>query len=259
MYLLLHELLADKKGGEVFTLFSTWHFFYIILTVTAIALILILAKNRHIKEKISKIFINVAFALYILDLFLMPLAYGEINIENLPFHVCTASCVLCFLSYHSSFLARYRSSIVILGFISNLVYLIYPAGIMWYAVHPLSYRVIQSLLLHSSMTVYGALTLSEEITGITKKSVLNDLKVLVTFTAWALIGNYAYNADTAEYSHFFNWFFVVRDPFYLIPKDIAPFIMPALNIALFFMVETLIRIILSLLYRIKRKGKLYEN
>ncbi len=255
MYSILHELLADKKGGEIFKLFGPWHFFCIALTVAIIATVLVLTKNnKDYRDKTAKVFICTAFGLYILDLFLMPLAYGEINIENLPFHACTVTCVLCFLSYHNSFLARYRSSIVILGFISNLVYLIYPAGIMWYAVHPLSYRVIQSLLLHSSMTVYGTLMLSEKIEDIKKKRVLNDFLVLLSVTVWALIGNYAYNADTESYSHFFNWFFVVRDPFYLIPKEIAPFIMPFLNLALFFTVEILIRLVLSLINKINLKN-----
>ena len=47
-----------------------------------------------------------------------------------------------------------------------------------------------------------------------------------------------------DYSHFFNWFFVVRDPFYAIPEAIAPFIMPFLNIALFFAVEMLVYLVI---------------
>jgi hypothetical protein len=66
---------------------------------------------------------------------------------------------------------------------------------------------------------------------------------IAAVTLWAMVGNYLYNGEVGEYSHFFNWFFVVRDPFYLMPKDIAPFVMPLLNMGLFFGVNMLIRLV----------------
>ena len=255
MYSFLHELLSDKKGGEIFTLFGGWHFFYIVLTIVVITTILLLLKNKeqNFKRRITKIFIYIAFGLYITDFFMMPLAYGEIDIEKLPFHACTAMCVLCFLSYHNRFLEKYRHSFVLLGFISNLVYLIYPAGVMWHAVHPVSYRVIQTLIFHSVMTIYGTLMLIYERDKMDIKKCYRDLIVIVCMTAWAVLGNYAYNGESEGYSHFFNWFFVVRDPFYTIDKAIAPFIMPFLNIAIFFAVELVIHIIFKMIKRIENK------
>ena len=253
MYTFLNNLLSDKKGGEIFTLFGAWHFFYIVLTVFAIALVLILLKNKSksFKSKTTKAFIYIAFGLYVLDFFLMPLAYSEIDIEKLPFHACTTMCVLCFLSYHNRFLEKYRLSFVLLGFISNLVYLIYPAGVMWHAVHPISYRVIQTLIFHSIMTIYGLLSLIYEYDKFDFKKCYRDLGAIVFMTAWALIGNYAYNGTSDGYSHFFNWFFVVRDPFYAIPESIAPFVMPFLNIIIFFAVEIIIHIVIWIIQRRK--------
>ena len=252
MYSQLHGILSDKKGGEVFTLFGGWHFFYIALTLATVTLVFLLMKNKSEEEKgrALKTFINVAFCLYLLDFFLMPLAYGEIDIEKLPFHACTASCVLCFLSYHSRFLEKYRASFVLLGLISNLVYLIYPAGVMWHAVHPLSYRVIQTLIFHSVMTVFGLLSLTYELDKFDLKKCYRDLAVIVCMTLWAMLGNYAYNGTSDEYSHFFNWFFVVRDPFYAITENVAPFIMPFINVIIFFTAEIAIHIILRVIQRI---------
>ena len=246
MYRFLNNLLSDKKGGEIFTLFGAWHFFYVALTIVTVAVVLLLLKNKSddLKRKAPQTFIYIAFGLYVLDFFLMPLAYGEIDIEKLPFHACTAMCVLCFLSYHISFLEKYRLSFVLLGFISNLVYVIYPAGVMWYGIHPTSYRVIQTLLFHSVMTVYGLLTLIYEYKRFNIKKCYRDLAVIVLLTVWALIGNYAYSGSSGNYSRFFNWFFVVRDPFYAIPESIARFVMPFLNITVFFAAETLIHIII---------------
>lgn len=67
-------------------------------------------------------------------------------------------------------------------------------------------------------------------------------------TVWALLGNYIYNGSAGEYSHFFNWFFVVRDPFGALPEKIAPFV----NIALFFAVEVLLTFAFRYAKRIKR-------
>lgn len=71
-------------------------------------------------------------------------------------------------------------------------------------------------------------------------------------TAWALLGNYVYNGSAGEYSHFFNWFFIVRDPFNALPEKISPFVMPFVNIALFFAVEVLLTFALRCAKRIKR-------
>lgn len=234
-------MLSDKKGGEIFTLFSLWHYFYIALTVLAITVILIALKNKtqYTKTKTAKILVSIAFALYIADFFLMPLAYGSINAEKLPFHVCTTMCVMCFLSYRIRFLEKFRISFALLGFLCNFVYLICPAGVMWHEVHPLSYRVIQTLLFHSIMAVYGFTVLVSEYQRLSIKKCHLDLAVLVCMTVWALIGNYIYNSS----AQFFNWFFVVEDPFSIFPKDVSPFIMPFLNIAMFFAAEILIHLV----------------
>lgn len=240
MYSLLHDLLRDKKGGKIFTLFSGWHLLYIIITIIAISTIIILLKSKSEKQKsrFLQILIDISFGLYILDFFLMPLAYGEIDIEKLPFHICTAMCVSSFISTHKG--SPFRWHFALLGFISNLVYLIYPAGVMWHAVHPLSYRVIQTLTFHSIMTVYGFLVLFFDSNKLEWKDCRRDLAIICGMTIWAMLGNYLYNGSLGDYTHFFNWFFVVRDPFYILPKTVAPFVMPFINILLFFAVEMLV-------------------
>ncbi len=172
----------------------------------------------------------------------MPFAYEEIDIEKLPFHVCTAMCVMCFLSRHIKFLQEFRTSFALLGFISNLVYLIYPAGVMWHAVHPFTYRVIQTLLFHGIMTVYGFLTIVFE-EGFSVKNIRKDLAVLVCMTLWALFGNLLYTGSAGSYSADYNWFFVTGDPFGILDKSIAVYVMPFVNIIIFFAVEMMIYLI----------------
>lgn len=239
MYGVLSEILSDKKGGAVFSCFGIWHLCWLFAAAVVIGAVILYVRKQDAEKqrKFIAYFINGAFGLYIADFFLMPFAYGEIDIEKLPFHACTSMCVMCFLSGHNGFLSKFRLQFAMLGFVSNLVYLIYPAGLMWYQVHPLSYRVIQTLLFHTLMTGYGLLVLLFE-NG--KREWKKDLAVITVMTAWALLGNTLYNGQAWGKTHFFNWFFVVRDPFYILPEQIAPFIMPFLNIALFMAVETIV-------------------
>ena len=239
MYAFLSKILSDRKGEAIFSCFGIWHLCYLlVLTILILAVILYAKKQgKGQRQKLITCFINGAFGLYILDFFLMPFAYGEIDIEKLPFHACTAMCVMCFLSRHNAALKDFKLQFAMLGFVSNLVYLIYPAGLMWYQIHPFSYRVIQTLLFHAAMAAYGLLVL---IFDDNKRDWKKDLAVISAMTLWAILGNALYNGQAWGKTQFFNWFFVVRDPFYILPERIAPFIMPVLNIALFMTVESVV-------------------
>ena len=247
MYAFLSELLSDKKDGAIFSCFGLWHLIYLCIAITAIVITIVYLKNKdkNVVQKTISLLINCAFGLYIADFFLMPFAYGEIDVEKLPFHVCTAMCVMCFWSRHNAFLGRYKQQFALLGFISNLVYLIYPAGLMWYQVHPLSYRVIQTLLFHGLMTAYGLLVLLFDDVKFDRKLWYRDLAVLASMTLWAVLGNTIYTGQAWGHTNNFNWFFTTRDPFYILPANIAPFIMPFLNITIFFVAEMLVSLILK--------------
>ena len=235
MYSIMSNLLADRKGDIIFSCFGMWHIIYMILIFAAIGFTINRLKNKseQTKQKAILYSINTAFSLYIADFFLMPFAYGEIDIEKLPFHVCTAMCVMCFLSRYNKFFGKYKTQFAVLGLVSNLIYVIYPAGIGWYAIHPLSYRVVQTLLYHGIMTAYGIFTLTYEKAEFKPKK---DLAVIITMVLWALMGNTLYNSD----ARFYNWSFVVRDPFYILPENIALFVMPFVIVAIMLFAETII-------------------
>ena len=90
------------------------------------------------------------------------------------------------------------------------------------------------------MTAYGILTLALGDDKLTFKSSLQELPVIVVVTLWAILGNTLYNGAAGEYDHFFNWFFVVRDPFYILPEGIAPYIMPFIMILVIYAADLLI-------------------
>ena len=252
MYPYIHNLLADKKGGEVFTCFGVWHLCYIAAALAVIAAIFFLTRKKgdDVKRKVTSAAIGFSFGLYVLDFFLMPFAYEMIDIEKLPFHVCTTMCVMCFLSRHVPALEKFRMPFALLGFVSNLVYFIYPAGVMWHGVHPLSYRVIQTLLFHASMAAYGFFTLAFDNEGLHIKKCPRDLLTITMMTCWATVGNLLYRGEAGSYSHDFNWFFTEQDPFGMIPRSVAPYVMPFIDIAVFFAAELIVYAVYYLIKKI---------
>ena len=242
MYPYLHEFFADRKSDTVFSCFGIWHILYmaVIFGSILITVLLLRKKDEKSRQRAVKGALYLAFGLYMADFFLMPLAYGYIDIEKLPFHMCTLMCLLSFLSYRGLVFSRHRKQFALLGLVSNLIYVIYPAGVGWYQIHPLSYRVLQTLLFHGAMTAYGILTLALGQDKLTFKSSLQELPVIAAVALWAILGNTLYNGMAGDYSHMFNWFFVVRDPFYILPADIAPFIMPFVMVVVIYTADLLI-------------------
>lgn len=243
MYSVLHELLADRKSDVIFTCFGVWHLLYLLLIGGAITgvVILLRRKDESVRERTIRGAIALAFGLYMADLFLMPFAYGEIDVEKLPFHVCTAMCVMSFWSRHWAPLTKYTGTFARLGLISNLIYVIYPAGVGWYAIHPLSYRVWQTLLFHGIMTAYGLLVLIYEPSSRPqKRGWWKEALICALMVLWALLGNTLYNGTWEDTTRLFNWSFVVRDPFYLLPANVAPFVMPFVMVLLLFGLDMLV-------------------
>lgn len=243
MYRVLQKLLADRTGGTIFNCFDIWHLCFIaFFVISAVLLCLHLKeKSEQQRRKTIDLVIAVAFGVYMADFFLMPFAYGVINIDKLPFHICTTMCVMCFFSRHNAFLSRFRLQFAMLGFLSNLTYLIYPAGMMWLKIHPLSYRVVQTLIFHGVMMNYGLLVLVYERQEFSWKKIYKDFGVATAMTTWAWLGNTLYDNSEKAY----NWFFVSQDPFNAFPAKAAPYIMPFLNTALFFSVGLVVYWVIS--------------
>jgi hypothetical protein len=235
-YEFLSNLLSDKKGDVIFSCFSIWHFLYLILFVGATILTIALLKNKpqEVKSKAVNTAISIAFGLYMADFFLMPFAYGEIDIDKLPFHACTSMCIMSFASRHSKFLSKFTLQFALIGLISNLIYVVYPDGVAAHEIHPLSYRAVQTLTFHGVMVIYGILTIVLDNVKIEWKKCYRELIVLIILACWALLGNTLYTGTVGDYSHNFNWFFVKRDPFGMLDPSISRYIMPFITVAAFF-------------------------
>ena len=253
MYMILQALLSDRPAASPFTCFGVWHLLYLAVILGVILAVILLLKNRSqkVKSRAASAALYTAFGLYMADLFLMPLAYGEIDVEKLPFHACTAMCLCCVLSRRNAFFARFKDQFILLGLLSNLIYVIYPAGVGWYQIHPLCYRVWQTLLYHGAMTAFGLFSLCFGEVKLSWKKCPRDLALLSVMTLWALLGNTLYNGLNGR---FFNWFFVVRDPFHFLPAEISPFIMPFLMVAVMFGGEMLVYAVYYIIRRLHRNA-----
>ena len=237
MYPILHQLFADIETGKDFTCFGFWHFFYMSLTVVSIVLLSrwLRKKDQDSKNKILNALILAPFLLYMADFFLMPFAYGEIDVDKLPFHACTGMSIACFASSHVKWLKKFRINFAMLALVTNLIYLCYPSGVMAYEIHPLSYRVIQTMLFHSSMAVACFMVLMYDEHALQVRNCYRDLILLVGMTVWAFIGNTLYSGSAGDYNHDFNWFFIRQDPLNILPEAVASYVAPVMNIAVFFL------------------------
>ena len=253
MHQILQDLLSDRKGGPVFTCFGLYHLIYLAVILGVILTIIFLLKNRSAaaKHRATTAALCTAAGLYAADFFLMPFAYGGIDVEKLPFHACTATCVLCVLARHNRFLGRFKDQFLLLGLLTNLIYVIYPAGVGWYQIHPLCYRVWQTLLYHGAMTAFGLFSLCFGEVRLSWRKLPRHLGLLSAMTLWALLGNTLYNGLNGR---FFNWFFVVRDPFHFLPAEISPFIMPFLMVAVMFGGEMLVYAVYYIIRRLHRNA-----
>lgn len=259
MYNLLRELLSDRKGDIIFKCFGLIHILYIILTFGGIVLTIFLLKNKSdkTKQKVISLTINIVFILYILDFFLMPFAYGEIDLEKLPFHICTSMCVMCFLSRHNKFLSKFKTQFILLGLVGNIIYVIYPAGVGWYQISPFTYRVIQTLSYHSLMTAFCIYSLAFDDIKLKWKNIYKELLMIIALVIWSLIGNYLYQGAVDNY--LFNWFFTVQDPFGMFDLNISSIIMPFVMTFVIFIVVVLIYLMYFFIKKIANKNNIIQE
>jgi len=254
LYEYLNKIFSDDhQFAGTFKCFDLWHIGYLVILAAIVTLSIIYLKNKpqEKREKYINIFVGIAFGLYMADFFLMPFAYGEIDVDKLPFHSCTTMSIVCFLSSRNTFLKKYRIHFALLGLISNLCYISYPSGVV--DVPHVSYHAWQTLLFHGAMVVYGLLTIIFCGKDFKLKRSYVDLMILAGLTVWAFIGNTLYSGSAAGYSRDFNWFFIKQDPFGAIPESIAPLLAPFVNLVAFFGMEIIVYLIFTMINKKQRK------
>ena len=161
MYEFMNKLLSDKDNGVfVFKAFSLCHLLYLAIIIAGIALTIYLYKNKsqEQKNKLVDFTVILALCLYIADFFLMPFSERAIDIDKLPFHLCTSMSIMCVLSRHTKVFAKYKTSFSIMGLIGAVMYLSYPAGVA--EADGYSYRIVQTVIYHGLMLAQGVFAIA---------------------------------------------------------------------------------------------------
>ena len=258
MYEFLSNLLSDKdKGILTFEALSLCHILYLLLIFGGIALVLYLFRNKTIeaKHKLINFTIILALIIYIADFFLMPFSYGYIDIDKLPFHICTLMSIMCVLSRRTKVFSKFKTSFTLMGLVGALMYLIYPAGVA--EADGYSSRIVQTVLYHGLMIAQGVFAIAYNDLDLNWKSIKYDLFAILGLTLWAMLGNTLYSGEVKEacncvegctnlitvYEHDFNWFFVKHDALYIIPDDIDIYFAPFIMIVAIFGMCALVRFI----------------
>ena len=269
MYESLRNLLKDHNDGVfVFEAFSLCHILYLLLIIGGIALTLFLYKNKTQEQKknLVNFTISLALCLYVADFFLMPFSEGAIDIDKLPFHLCTSMSIMGVLARKTKTLEKFKTSFTLMGFVGAVAYLVYPSGVS--SADGYSYRILQTVLYHGLMIAQGVFAIAYDELNFEWKNVKYDAIAIFGLAVWAYLGNTLYSGVLTEacacvencphlitvYNHEFNWFFVMHDCFYAIPDDVDVYIAPFLMIFGVFGLCSLVRFVsIKILNACKKK------
>ena len=250
LFLKLFEQSHFNTGISI-TPFSLSHIVYLILIAGGIVLGAYLLKNKSVekKEKVLRVLAAVLVISYVSDFFMHDFVYGGMNMDKLPFHICTVLCpIIAFTQFNKRF-QRFIEPITMLAIVAPMMYICYPASIG--TGEPWCYQAVQTMFFHGVELAWGILNIA---TGKVKPSIKNSWKaalVLVGITLWAKLGNEMYED--------YNWFFLEEDAFYIglvgngiIPKWTLMLLTPS---AIFLMVLLIYGIYYGIIALWKKYGK----
>lgn len=223
----LIKIFGTTNLGVEIGLFSVWHFLYIIIIAGAIvgAGFALRKRTDETKNKTLKIISIVTLCLYISDFFLQPFVTSdhELNIDKLPFHICTAMGIIAVFAQYSN-KKWFKEVAVALAITGSLMYLCYPGTALGGGKSPWCYKVIQTMIYHGMLLGWGVLNLTTGQVKLNWKNIWMPLVGILIITAWAAIGNICYNEHWANGSPHFDWFFITGSTFPFVPTALMPFL-----------------------------------
>jgi hypothetical protein len=198
--------------GIVVSAFSISHIVYLILILGSIVGGYFLLRNSTTERKtqVMGILVNLLMLSYFSDFFVHEFVYGTIdapgglNLDKLPFHICTVLCPLsAFVQYNKKF-EVIKEPIVLLSALAPLMYICYPASIG--DAEPWCYQAVQTMFYHGVLFAWGVLNISLGVVKLDIKKCYKSAILLVGITLWAKLGNILLEH---------NWFFLEEDAFYI--------------------------------------------
>ncbi len=217
--ILIHLFQTPENSVHDITLFSIWHIMYILLILggTVAVVLMFRHKDAETHRRVLCVLALLPIALYALDFFVMPLAYGEIQIDKLPFHFCTLLSILILPIQFWKKIAPWREPIAVLCIVTPLMYLCYP-GTAIGDISPFCYRVVQTFLYHGCVFLYGVASVALGAVRLDWRHLWRSAAVIVAVFCWASLGNAVYS--TAD--HLYDWGFIAGHTFPFVPKALMP-------------------------------------
>ena len=227
MYKFLTWLFETREGPLEIAFLNFFHILYFaIILGSTIGLAFYLNKHEDKKKPALRFIAYSIVALYIADFFIQPFMSSDfyMNIDKLPFHICTVLCpIIAFTEFNSKF-DRFKEPVAILAIVGPLMYIVYPGNAIG-EISPFCYKILQTFIYHGMVFAWGVNTLAS---GQFIPHVRNCYKSLIGIfgiAVWATLGNLAYNTsylgNDPDASHF-DWFFLTGTTFSFVP----PYLMP---------------------------------
>lgn len=192
--------------GIKITPFSPAHIFYLLLIFGGITVCWLLLRHKDSakKEKVLR-FLTYALALsYLSDFFVHEFVYGGMNMDKLPFHICTILCPLSAIAQFNRNGQRIREPVAVLAVLCSLMYLSYPASVG--EGEPWCYQAVQTMFYHGVLLGWGVLSFALGAVKPNIRHIWKTVVLLIAITLWAKLGNVLLG---------YNWFFLEEDAFYI--------------------------------------------
>lgn len=243
--------LFKKRLEPEITLFSGFHFMYIliILGLTFGAVFILKNKKEETKVLVTKILCYALLIVYALDFFIMPLYGVDLHgmIDKLPFHFCTSVAIMTAFVQFNKKLSWAKEPVAVMAIVSSLMYLTYPGSALG-EISAFSYKVIQTFLFHGLLFAWGVLFVTTKQTEFKFKNIWKALVLIVCICLWAGLGNAIY----LDY----DWCFIKGSTFSFVPKWLLPF---AVGGAVFATVAMVYLIYFITIKIIDKKNKKQQN
>ena len=251
LFFKLFEMSHFDTGISV-TAFSISHIVYMILIFGSITWLYLANKDKTMEQKIKVLrFLSYALVIsYLSDFFVHDFVYGGMEIDKLPFHICTILCPLCAIAQFNTKGHKIIEPVAILAILAPMMYVCYPAAIG--SSEPWCYKAVQTMFYHGVLLAWGILCFAF---GYVKAEIKNSYKcviLLVCITLWAKFGN-----EILEH----NWFFLNEDALYigLVEGGIIPrWSLMIINPIVFFIAALAVYGVIALIEKSTSK-KSYKN
>jgi uncharacterized membrane protein YwaF len=245
LFFKLFEMSHFNTGIQI-TPFSGAHIVYLLLIFGGIigAWFAMRGQSAEKKENALRLLAYALVVSYLSDFFVHEFVYGGLNMDKLPFHICTVLCPLIAFAQFNRNGKKIAEPVAVLSVLAPMMYLCYPASVG--TGEPWCYQALQTMFYHGVVMAWGILTIALGAVELQFKRVWKSGVLLVAITLWAKLGN-------VLMEH--NWFFLEEDAFYigLVANGVIPkWVLMIVNPLVFFLA---VLAVYGVVYGLRTKGQ----